>query len=409
MSVAGLPEAGKRIRRRRGSALPLVAILILALLGMTALVVDLGLARLARRQMQAVTNSAALEGLRRRDDEALGADAMQRDTARRQAAAAIVASMPLLNNTAFTGGVEVRPGLLAGSIVDTGQSHAVGLQPNADENGQSGDMVAGEFLADAADHRERADYARDDFTPSSTADAPAAAAFLVRMRRTGEEPVTGTLSAGPPLPYLFARGAFAGGDEGIKVRAAAIASARQALSVGFPVTTTNDESIEGATDFVIRANAWGAITDFDSLTFAADQVLYRGATVGQRFLDPRHYTGAESPQPLSGEWPTLLTVGETLTAATGGTIGRTRGYVPLVDTLPTSGQLARIVAFGRIPPGTSGQQTANPRSLQMAPRNAAASFRETRHLRNQEVARFLSEAAGVNGPLLAPVLVRATD
>jgi hypothetical protein len=58
-----------RVRHpRRGFTLIFVGVLIFVLLGLAALVIDLGLATLARRQMQAAVNTAALEGLRFRDD-----------------------------------------------------------------------------------------------------------------------------------------------------------------------------------------------------------------------------------------------------------------------------------------------------------------------------------------------------
>ena len=61
-------SAGLRYRRRRpphrgGYVLVLFVLMFFALLGLAALVIDLGFARLTQRQMQSAADSAALEGL----------------------------------------------------------------------------------------------------------------------------------------------------------------------------------------------------------------------------------------------------------------------------------------------------------------------------------------------------------
>ena len=62
------PRRGKRTDRA-GYALVLFLMMVLGLMGLAALVIDLGFARLAQRQMQTAVDSAALEGLRWRDAE----------------------------------------------------------------------------------------------------------------------------------------------------------------------------------------------------------------------------------------------------------------------------------------------------------------------------------------------------
>lgn len=54
-------------RARRGNVLVLFAMLTFVIMGLAALVIDVGYARLAQRQMQTAVDSAALEGLRFRD------------------------------------------------------------------------------------------------------------------------------------------------------------------------------------------------------------------------------------------------------------------------------------------------------------------------------------------------------
>src|SRR5947209_5644681 len=54
--------------RRNGNVLALTAVILSLLLGVAALALDLALVPLTRRQMQTAVNTAALEGLRGRDD-----------------------------------------------------------------------------------------------------------------------------------------------------------------------------------------------------------------------------------------------------------------------------------------------------------------------------------------------------
>src|ERR1700757_3448811 len=58
-------------RRRRGSALILFAMLLLGLMAVAALVIDLGIVRFTRVEMQAKADEAALEALRGNDPDAL--------------------------------------------------------------------------------------------------------------------------------------------------------------------------------------------------------------------------------------------------------------------------------------------------------------------------------------------------
>ena len=66
----GLGIGSVRQRRRpdrAGYALVLFLMMFFGLMGLAALVIDIGFARLAQRQMQTAVDSAALEGLRWRD------------------------------------------------------------------------------------------------------------------------------------------------------------------------------------------------------------------------------------------------------------------------------------------------------------------------------------------------------
>lgn len=253
-------------RRRRGNVLILFALMVFGLFAMAALVIDIGIARVTQRQMQTAVDSAALEGLRYRDqlppitESELG----QEDEARRGHAANVVRWM-FNSSSPFD---EVEP-INFGATTTVEYTDGVGepdkyalqklnirnigkptLLPNIN-NEARGDMVSGHYIPEPASdatsaaiqdfHKEGSDYSRDDFEPAvgaSTKDD----AFLVRMRRTGEVPDTGILSAGPPLPYLFAWGTTFPRirtvenpqilADGIKVRATSIAQVYPAVAVG---------------------------------------------------------------------------------------------------------------------------------------------------------------------------------
>ncbi len=51
-------------KARHGSVFPLVAILLVAIMGIAALVIDAGVLLLSRRQLQSAATTAAREGLR---------------------------------------------------------------------------------------------------------------------------------------------------------------------------------------------------------------------------------------------------------------------------------------------------------------------------------------------------------
>ncbi len=210
---------------RAGYVLLVFALLLGALLALAALVIDLGLARVAQRQMQSAADAAALHGLRLRDDP----QASQRELARRLAASDLAAQRfdddfrPAVPDAAQLGAgplVEYHGGRPLGSSAFRASAQlALGphpvyeprLQLNLD-NAAHGDLVAGRAarrLPPPEDPHDRfpesSDYTRRDFTPAADA-----AAFLVRLRRTGEAAQwtadNGTASAGPPVPFLFGHG-----------------------------------------------------------------------------------------------------------------------------------------------------------------------------------------------------------
>jgi len=285
------PRRGKRTDRA-GYALVLFLMMVLGLMGLAALVIDIGFARLAQRQMQTAVDSAAIEGLRWRDAEqwedlpqgwladadfqtqvgvsgtvAGSMSTQQCEKVHRWAASRMAANTfdddldPTDGDTGqfgagpvvdFTGGVGP-PELAASQTMSPGvppvykpkrADGTPGLELNFDD-AQNGDMSAGTYGFNSgydASHSadEDANYNRRDFQNTSNQ------AFLVRMRRTPLSNVPGSLdnapgisSSGPTIPFLFGRGttmyqqagaAYSPRRDGIEVRATAIAAAGDNVS-----------------------------------------------------------------------------------------------------------------------------------------------------------------------------------
>lgn len=240
---------GRRRRiRRAGYALVLMVMLLFGIFAFAALVIDLGFARLTQRQMQTAVDSAALEGLRFRDDIPIDwytpgnpaysaivatcglppqtpynpSDPQWKswiDAARRWAASQEVGQ--LFTDQADSGGTvyygagpvvdfsaSVGPAYLTADRTMTIPSPPVyqpvrsdgtpGLELNVTTNDPNGDLVAGTYelnpnyppasdgSPDPADENEQnKQYNRRDFVPSPSALAgQTAPAFLARMRRT---------------------------------------------------------------------------------------------------------------------------------------------------------------------------------------------------------------------------------
>jgi putative Flp pilus-assembly TadE/G-like protein len=235
-----------------------------ALMASAALVVDMGFAVLARRQMQTAVDPAALDGLRFRDsvppqwtDPATGqissaiqtaikaenGDPTKPDDVRRWAAQQVVVNTfdDNLNTqdgdpSNFGAGPVVdfqnSPSIPAGGqAIAAAQTMTIGLpsvykpsdaQSPSDQqqwhfwlnlpNDTAGDMVDGHYTHNPSNYNpavtlvvEGDQYNRVDFQPDSSTSA---ASFLVRLKRSNEQTNSPTFSSGPPLPYLFGRGSL---------------------------------------------------------------------------------------------------------------------------------------------------------------------------------------------------------
>jgi hypothetical protein len=391
------PHRGKR-PDRAGYALVLFLMMVFGLMGLAVLVIDLGFARLAQRQMQTAVDSAALEGLRWRDDPML--DPTLTDQARRQKASDMVANVfdddldPTNGDTGqfgagpvvdFTGGVGPAE-LVASQTMSPGvppvykpkrADGTPGLELNLGD-AQNGDMASGTYgsnpdydVAHPAD--EDANYNRRDFRPSAgTATSVPAPAFLVRMRRTPLWNVSGSLddtpgvsSAGPPLPFLFGRGtsihrqegaAYSPRRDGITVRAAAIAAVGsvtglsqtpcevgRAKAAGPPYqgidANNNPVNIPGTTPFSITVGAWNSMPAnvpqaFQSSSGSGDIQWFGNS--------PTSVIQIGQPMSVMGGTSTPLAIGGATDILT------QSGYVPIYATVPLGGQSSTIIGFAYV-------------------------------------------------------------
>ena len=256
-------------RSRPGSALVPFAIFVVAILGLAALAIDLVQPNLTLRQFHAAADAAALEGVRWRDTVP--------DLERRLLASQAVARLfdadgdLTTEDDLFGAGPQLSiigktsldaVGQLSIGDATTGSARPLyrrrelvdGTRPGWLElnlpNRRIGDMVAGTYRNDVphTDGITIADrwrpYLRPDFRPIATERD-----FLARLRRTSDpfnrDRIEDVSSAGPPLPWLFARGSTLrsttgqGLAEGIDVRATSIARRDTARTVGPQILGTS--------------------------------------------------------------------------------------------------------------------------------------------------------------------------
>ena len=267
-----------------------IALVVFAMCGMLAIIVDVGYARLSQGQMQSAADTAALEALRK---SSLG------ETARRTSANRLVQLTFDDDLDPTNGDPEYQFG--AGPVMAVGDGvgnlHAMqtvtlpdppvykpDLQLNQ-QNAVHGDMVSGRFCyrddpgpsEDASfaepnatvcfqPQRGSGPYARNDFNPAVSAVPANNTAFLVRLRRSNEFQESGGVdpdvaSSGPALPLTFGKATMIAGDDpaspysvrrdGLTVRATAIAAARPVLRVGVAQPQANPP-LPGVTLFALR-------------------------------------------------------------------------------------------------------------------------------------------------------------
>ena len=398
--------------------LVLFVLLVWGMLGMAALTIDWGFVTLTRVQMQNAVDTAVLEGLRQRD--ALGLPDGTSDTARREAAGNFVSwhfdnDLDLETDDPFQFGAG--PQLqLDGGLTEFNASQQLSVsdspvyKPSLESNptnASHGDVVSGEFL-NVSDHTELSDYTRSDFLPADQAASPSANALLVRLRRTndlqGLDRLEGISSAGTPLPLLFGLGSPIQATEngirqtGFSVRATAIADARPAFRIGFPVPLATPPMI-GATPFALALDFWDSLTEAVS---APAVVNANGSISTGSHPDAGRFT----PPPLDPN--AVNTVGQSIpdpTVPSTESVDLT-GYVPIfTDVLGDN----LVIGFGivAIAGSTPGTVQITRLTSRIAPANATRHLTEGfPDLSDEALSTVLNLNEIFNGALLVPVLAR---
>lgn len=255
-------------RSRRGFSLVWFALIFFGLLGLAALVIDLGLARVTQRQLQSAADMAALEGLRGTPNEEV--ETMSRlvfDSGLETASG----SAPVIE---FTGGVDLGDGFLAGQTmkIDESQSYLIA----------------------------------DDTDPD-----PA----LVRYESS--------------IPYFFGRGSLLHlqlKGSGVTVRGESGASSAAALSVGKPHINSNSPG--AIRQVVMELPQWVAIpVDEQIYEITASGDVLRGSLivgfVGEEVPGSPPYCAGDTPQ---RDQQAALSAVDLAEDAVGGV-----AYVPLLD------------------------------------------------------------------------------
>ena len=364
-------------------------LLVFALMGIAALVVDMGYVRLTQVQMQSGVDTAALEGLRQRD--AIG------DAGRRQAAGLMVTGT--YTDPAGERLVGAGPELtLSGGVTEANGSQLLSVsadpvyRPQLAENSanvEHGDMVSGTFGAGVTGTETDA-YTRDDFAPAAGGTAPA---FLVRMRRTDgrnalDAPDGATVSTGRSLPLLFGLATTLqrapGSDysvrfDGITVRATAIADGRPARRVSSAM----------AAPFGLDRDFWTAMPDGIPVVLDVDaaRVLRSGLVVAGFFT-----AGTNNR------------IGQGI-AASGVAIGVAGPmYAPVYANIAGT---ARVIGFGYVNVAAGGASTLVMTRTRSRMAGAGASIHVAEGFAGvPDLAVLLAANNTLDGSLLAPALVR---
>ncbi len=410
--------------KRRGYVLVLFVMMFLGLMGLAALVIDMGFARLTQRQMQTAVDSAALEGLRGQAASPIGA----REQASQMLARLFTDEVDSSGGTVqygagpvvnFSGGIG--PAELAAAQSMSPGSPPVyqpiapstgtpGLELNS-SNATEGDMVAGTYNSGQLS-AEADNYTRADFTPALSGSS-ASSAFLVRMRRTnnlnGLDQEPGISSSGPTLPILFGRGSLmarsGSGSQlsvasGITVRATAIAGPQPAKTVGPLYSSTGGTltAVAQLAPFAITDAIWTQVSGGTAMTV---NPLVAGS--GAMILDSRFQTTLTAiGQPLvtstndstllMGPQPSAVYV--PIYADFASQPGTIIGFVYYNNWSYTSGVLTLNPAADAVQIGSQNVSPtmALPLPAALAPADVAALFQDHANLFNQY-------------PLYAPALV----
>ena len=240
----------RRTHRRGGYVLLLVAMMLFGLFAMAALVIDLGFARVAQRQMQSAADAAALEGLRGRGQ---GVDGY----VDRQANAERFIAWTFADNLDATIGND--------GTVDFGA--VVNFSGGVGNSNLNASQLMRVDASNVTTIQRR---------PSSRDDNH----FAVAVQRGGViEGDFDLLAHGPSVPYLFASGSFFPRDRignGISVGGVSLTEARPAISVGRRLRINEGDPVDmdGAFPFAI------SLADWDSLPGTPNLFATSGLQIG---------------------------------------------------------------------------------------------------------------------------------
>ncbi len=211
-----------RASRRSGYVLVLVAMLMFGLMAMAALVIDIGFARLAQRQMQTATDAAALEGLR---------------------GYGVVAHVDRQSNAEKFIAWQFDDDLDSVPSDDgiTGEGGAFGAGPIVTFSGGVGDP------SNYASQLITVDLDNVVYKPVMQRGDEKPGEFRVSIQRGGVLDNDAALFAeGPSIPYLFGRGSLINRQlvgAGIAVRANSIVDTKPAVKVGLPILDSADHLV----------------------------------------------------------------------------------------------------------------------------------------------------------------------
>lgn len=389
--------------RRRGYTLAIFALLMFGMMGLAALVIDLGFARLTQRQMQTAVDTAALEGLRYRDELPPGAATANLEEARRQAASDFVAWMfdddlnPASGDAHNFGAgpmVELNDGV---GEADLNASQLLTLPPTPVYKPRRNNGEPGLEL-----NLENAAYGDMFAAPDS---------FTVRMRRTnnvtGLDEVRDVSSHGPSIPLLFGRaallppsysGEYSPRRDGISVRAIAIAQAVPAISVGMPENGTPAVRL-GVSQLTLHLDYWNTLTTGIADNQAISDTGEVGMTPVGRLIDIEDIAGG------------VVVLGQTLPASLPSDLQDGEFYVPIYYPVSNGADppelIDRVVGFGSaMIDFEDASVTIMRHAGRVANENASATAAKAIPISGAELNAVLQHREDVTEPLLAPALIR---
>jgi len=388
------------LKHRQGYTLVVFVMFMVCLFAFATLVIDLGFVRLAKRQMQTMTDGSALD-LQRVVDSDLSQPFEMSDVG------------PTLtfddDGVVIAGGFRAQPKLGSNS-----PGHWTPSLQSPQENATD-DILVGNYQGSGERHAELAVdsaasnyYDRPDFDIASDG-----ADVLVRLRRTGEELPAGG-SAGPPVPFLFGRGVVVGGsadlwqriERGTIVRQASIARQSPARTAGPYLEYTSDSgetvAVVGLINVQVERSTWQLAGDapismeqFE--TFDAGQVSQSSLGDLAKAESAASITSMDADS-YHGNYPT------------------DSAYVTIIDTLASGGQEKYVVGFGYVKVDHINQQITRISAADPEWRrgffNTSAVFRPSADLTSEQWGELVTANRSLlddDDGITAPALVRSEE